>query len=454
MKERNRMFQKVLLIGGGAREHAIGEALCRSGRVELVTLAHNHNPGLSKLSHAFVNLDEKDVNGIVRWAEPEGFDFAVIGLEDPLAVGLPDALRQIGIPTVGPDHGAARVETSKLFTRDLMRKYQIPGRVEYRYFTDPTALAAFLKDADQEFALKPVGLTAGKGVRVMGEQLGSVDEAIEYGQTVIESELGGVAGVVVEERLRGQEFTLQAFTDGNAISPMPLVKDYKRAFEGDHGPNTGSMGSYSQSDGLLPFVDATRRDEALKVLESVVHALKDEGHTYQGIMYGQFMMTEVGAKLIEINARFGDPEAVNVLPLLENDFVDVCRAIIDGSLADQQIQFSRSATVCKYITPPDYGLAPEVGVPIRLDREAIESLGVMVFFAKVDERDGEFLTTTSRSIALVGIADTVEEAESAVEASLQHVDGNYHLRHDIARDYPNVASVGAEKSRQLGVPVP
>ncbi|MBI2940669.1 MAG: phosphoribosylamine--glycine ligase [Chloroflexi bacterium] len=424
---------RVLLIGGGAREHTIAEALCRGGRTDLLTVSRNDNPGLAALSRKMACHDERDVRWISEWAREQAVDLAVIGLEDPLEVGLPDALDLAGIPTVGPMRQAARLETSKLFTRDLMRKYDIPGQVEYHYFTDPHALRRFLRAADREFALKPVGLTAGKGVKVMGLQLHSVEDAIEYGQAVIQGRIGGAAGVVVEERLIGEEFTLQTFVDGHTVLPMPLVKDYKRAFEGDEGPNTGSMGSYSQADGLLPFVTERQRDEALGILRRVTEGLRSEGCPYRGVMYGQFMMTDEGAKLIEINARFGDPEATNVLPLLENDLVDVCHAIIGGTLEDLDLRFARKATVCKYVTPPGYPLQPRVAVKLGLDRTRIESLGVKVFFAKVNGTDAEVLTTTSRSIALVGVADTVDEAEQSVEQALAYVHGEYHVRRDIGK---------------------
>jgi phosphoribosylamine--glycine ligase len=325
------------------------------------------------------------------------------------------------------------VETSKHFTRELMRRHGIPGQVDYQYFADAAALRAFLQTADRDFALKPVGLTGGKGVKVMGVQLASVAEAIAYGEEVIATGIGGVAGVIVEERLVGEEFTLQTFVDGASVLPMPLVQDYKRAFEGDQGPNTGSMGSYSQPDGLLPFLGERESDQALDILRRVVHALGQEGSPYRGIMYGQFMLTADGVRLVEINARFGDPEAANVLPLLETDFVDVCTALTRGALRDCAPRFAQQATVCKYVTPPGYGVQPRAGVPLRLDEAAIAALGVRVYFARVDEQDGAYLTTTSRAIALVGIAATVAAAEAAVERALAHVHGEYHVRHDIGK---------------------
>lgn len=413
----------------------MGEALTARGRVELFTVAYNDNPGLSRLSERLKALREVEVDNVVAWAREQAVELAVIGFEDPLGEGLADALQQANIPTVGPRQAAARLETSKLFTRDLMERHCIPGRVEYHYFTDGDRLTRFLRSTAKQYALKPDGLTAGKGVKVMGVQLASVEDAVEYGRSVIRDQIGGSTGVIIEERLIGEEFSLQAFVDGETLVPMPLVRDYKQAFEGDQGPNTGSMGSYSQADGLLPYVTTQDRDQALETLRRVVAGLSAEGITYQGVIYGQFMMTAEGSKLIEINARFGDPEAMNVLPLLESDFTEICIAITESRLRDLSISFTPKATVCKYITPPGYPLAPRVGTQLRVNQSGIEALGVKVYFAKIGESNGEYRTTTSRAIALVGIADSVENAEMMVEESLAHVEGDYHLRHDIGTQH-------------------
>ncbi len=424
---------RVLLIGGGAREHAIGEALCRSGKAQILVVSHNHNPGLARLASAFFECQETDVSRITDWAKKQGVDFAMIGLEDPLEVGLTDALRETGIPTVGPTYEAAKLETSKVFLRDLMRRHGIPGQLNYHYFSDARSLGEFLNSSRKEFAIKPVGLTAGKGVKVMGVQLTSMQDAIRYGEKVIKERIGGVAGVVVEERAIGEEFSLQSFVDGRTVLPMPLVKDYKLAFEGDRGPNTGSMGSYSQANAQLPFVTEGEYAQAIEIEERVVDALRSEGIIYRGILYGQFIKTKNGIRLIEINARFGDPEAINVLPLLQTDLVDICVAILDSELQNLELRFTRKATVCKYITPPGYGENPRAGEVLKINSRRIESVGVKVYYAKLEEKKGDLLTTTSRSLALLGIGESVEDAEALVERALPYIQGAYHIRHDIGR---------------------
>jgi phosphoribosylamine--glycine ligase len=440
----------VLLLGGGAREHAIGAALCRSAATRLFVVSANVNPGLKALAVDLARLGERDGAAVVEWARGRGVELAVVGPEDPLEAGVPEALEAAGIPTVGPSRDAARPETSKLYTRELMRRYGIAGRVEYEHFADPDALERFLRSTDREFALKPVGLTGGKGVQVMGVQLDGVEAAVAYGRSVIEQRIGGDAGIVVEERLIGEEFTLQAFVDGETIVPMPLVQDFKRAYEGDRGPNTGSMGSYSQPDGLLPFLGADGRDEALRVMREIVAALRSERIVYRGIMYGQFMLTARGIRLVEINARFGDPEAINVLALLQTDLVDICTAITRGRLGEIAVEFAHEATVCKYVTPPGYPEQPRSGVAIEIDERAIADLGVQIFFARVDGDGRSVRTTTSRAVALVARAPSIAEAEAAVERALEHIHGEFHVRHDIGR--PELiyrsAPVGAAPDRR------
>lgn len=432
--------RRVLLVGGGGREHAIADALGHSGRVQLAVIAGNHNPGLAALVSigSMEKHDERDREWIADWSVRRRIDLAIIGAEDPLAAGLTDALVDVGIPVVGPSYNAARLESSKRFARDLMGKHNIPGQVWYRYFDDTVELTKLLRSSRQQFALKPVGLTAGKGVKVMGVQLPSVASAIQYGSMVIQSQIGGEPGLIVEERLVGAEFTLQAFVDGTTVCPGPLVRDYKLAFAGDKGPNTGGMGSYSMSDGLLPDVTADEYAQAVDILKQTVNALHAEGATYQGILYGQFMKVTDGIKVIEFNCRLGDPEAMNILPLLRTDFLTICDAIVERSLEALPVEFERKATVCKYIVPRGYPERPREG-PIQIDKARIEALGVRVFIAKVEQGDGVYRTTNSRSVGLVGIGETVAEAEDLVEQSLGYVKGLFDVRHDIGRGVTEAA---------------
>ena len=333
-------MMKILVVGGGGREHAIASALHRTGESEIFSVMSKKNPGIARLAKEMCLVPETDLTRIEAFAAKTGVTHAIIGPEAPLEAGVVDRLSASGIECVGPTKNAARIETDKAFCRNLMTHYNIGGNPDYRVYHDTSEAIAFVKDHDGDLAVKPIGLTGGKGVRIMGEQ---VDRA---GAIAYIREVNG--GVVLEERLKGEEFTLQAFVDGFHIVPMPLVQDHKRAGEGDTGPNTGGMGSYSMPDHMLPFVSRKDHTTALSIMASVVAALKKEGHPFKGILYGQFMNTAEGPKVIEFNARFGDPEAMNVLTLLCSDFGKVVTGITEGTLTATDVVFEKAATVCKY----------------------------------------------------------------------------------------------------------
>lgn len=424
---------RVLLVGGGGREHAVAAALSRTPGLELFAAMGNESPGIADLSQAWLRCPETDIHRIAQWAREQRIDWAFIGPDDPIALGLCDELEKLGIASVGPKKVPARLESSKLFARRLMEKHGLPGRVEFHHFRDADALTSFLTSTGKDFALKPDGLTGGKGVRVMGVHLDSKDEAIAYGREMIRQQTGGGGGVIVEERLVGEEFTLQCFVDGRTVVGMPAVRDFKRAFEGDRGPNTGGMGSYSQADGLLPFLSHADYDASLDIVRRVVHAVKEEGVEYKGVLYGQFMLTPAGVKVVEFNARLGDPEAINVIPLLQTPLADICAAIMSGSLDRLSIGFDAKAAVCKYVVPPDYGLDPKVGVPIRVDAGKVADLGAQVFYARVNRDGDRLLTTTSRAVAILGTGETISQAENMVEQALHHVHGDFYVRRDIGK---------------------
>jgi phosphoribosylamine--glycine ligase len=421
---------KVLLVGGGAREHAIAEAIKRSPQqVELYSVMGNANPGIKRLSKAVTRARETDTEAVVEFALKHGIELAVVGPEAPLCSGLVDELLSQGIACMGPRRAVAMIECSKEFCRNLMAKYRIPGSLRYATFDDADEAAEYIDAFQGEVAVKPVGLTGGKGVKVMGEQLRDKEEAKAYAREVIERGIGG-GRVVIEERALGEEFTVQAFVDGRSVLGMPAVQDHKRAFEGDRGHNTGGMGSYSQSDGLLPFLTKEDYDFALEVIRKTVAALREEtGEEYRGVLYGQFMKGKE-IKLIEFNCRFGDPEAMNVLTLLESDFAEICAKIAEGNLSEKQVSFSKLASVCKYVVPRGYGINPAPPAKISVDEEAIKREGAVLYYAAVNEENGEIYTTTSRSVAVVGVAESIEEAEAIAERAIGHIKGEhiYHRR--------------------------
>ena len=420
---------KVLAVGGGGREHAAVEALYRSDS-EIYSVMKNANPGIIARSAKHLLCDEKDIEKVVSFAKENGVELAFIGPEAPLGVGIVDALEEAGIRCASPTQAAARIETSKSFMRELVEKHGIAGNLSFASFDNAEDAEAYLRTVDHEIVVKPVGLTGGKGVKVQGEHLHSFEETMDYIREIFDGNIGG-AGVILEERAVGEEFTQMVFSDGKNIVPMPLVQDHKRAYEGDVGPNTGGMGSYTDADHLLPFVTEKDRKDALAIVQSIVDALAAEGYPYRGVMYGQFMLTVDGPKIIEINARFGDPEAMNVLTALDSDFEDICNRMATGTLTCD-VEFKNEATVCKYVVPKGYGVRSESGHEISVDEEAIRECGAVTYYANVDMKDGKLVTGTSRSIGVVGIGRTIEEAEGNCEKALKHVKCDaVFVRHDI-----------------------
>ena len=420
---------KVLTIGGGAREHAAVEALYRAGS-SIYAVMSNNNPGIAARAVKSLLVKETDIDRICEFAIENGVELVFVGPEAPLAAGVVDALMGLGIPCASPTQAAARIETSKTFMRELVQNHKIPGNLGYAPFDNADDAIEYIKSAPYQVAIKPVGLTGGKGVKVQGEQLQTLDDAVAYINEIFQHGVGG-GKVIIEEKAEGEEFTQMVFCNGTNVYPMPLVQDHKRAYEGDTGPNTGGMGSYSDANHLLPFVTQADREKAVGIVEDIVTALRDEGCSYHGVMYGQFMLTKDGPKIIEINARFGDPEAMKVLSVLGTNFEEILKWMAGiGNL--KGVEFLPKATVCKYVVPEGYGTAPKAGHTISIDTGAINSVGGLAYFGSVDVVNESLHTGTSRSIGIVGCGDTIAEAEKVCEAALAYVKCDaIYVRHDI-----------------------
>lgn len=420
----------ILIIGSGAREHAIASALHRSPqRVQIFCCGAAINPGIYQMATNYWIGDITDVKSIVAVAKEWQIGIAIIGPEAPLEKGLADALWDVSIPTIGPKKQLAQIESSKTFARNLMLKHHITGLPRFRTFESVAGVSDYIKElGENNYVVKANGLMGGKGVKVGGEHLLSVADAIAFCEKILASG----QTFVIEEKLIGQEFSLMCFCDGIHVVPMPVVQDHKRAFIGDKGPNTGGMGSYSDVNHSLPFLKQEEVDRALEINQAVISALTEEvGDKYIGIFYGGFIATRKGVYVIEFNARFGDPEALNVLTILKSDFVTVCQSLITSNLSPDQVQFADQATVCKYAVPQGYPDEPLTNVAI--DISAVKNKS-QLYLSAVNAIGGTIYALGSRTAAYVGVADSISAAEEIAEKEVCGIDGPLYHREDIGTE--------------------
>jgi phosphoribosylamine--glycine ligase len=440
------------LIGSGGREAAIAESVTTSPSTILYVISDRLNPSIAKLcgSKGNYKVGTKGATNnpqiVSDYAIEKRIDIAVVGPEDPLVAGIADALGNKKIPCVGPVKKCAMIEGDKGYCRDLMRKYHIPYYPEYSSFTSPTEAFRYVDEMTKKgvpLAIKPAGLTGGKGVKLTGEQLVDSVETKAYVESILKEKPGGLQSVVIEEKIINPlEVTIQTFTDGKSVILTPCVQDYKRAYDEDKGPNTGGMGSYSQSDQLMPFLTRKEYEDTAQMVQNVTTALlKETGERYHGFLYAQMMkgISPVKRKLTtiltEANVRLGDSEAINVLPILDlDDPIEVYWSIVDETLSAKKIRFSNNATVCKYLVPEGYPENPKDNQPVELDEQKIKSVGARYYWASVNMAEGKIYTTKSRALAVLGISETVEEAEDIAEKATGCVKGPLRHRSDIGRN--------------------
>jgi phosphoribosylamine--glycine ligase len=420
----------ILVIGKDARTDAIASACLRSEQpIRLFGFAEMDLPGLKKKCERLLLGSLTDQHRLVEVVKDVDPDLVIIGPEEPLAAGFADELETRGIAVFGPTEDLARIESSKSWTRELVAKHDIPGNPEFKIFTSRDGLERYMEELE-DFVIKPDGLTGGKGVRVFGEHLFSIDEAIKYAESLLTEG----KPVDVEERLEGEEFSLQTITDGNEVIHLPLVQDHKRAYPEDEGPNTGGMGSYSSADHSLPFLDSSDVTLAKEINEKTIEALQREcARPYRGVLYGGFMAVADGVRLIEYNARFGDPEAMNVLPLLREDFVEICSAVSHGELGKLSDPFEHRATVCKYIVPENYPEGSSEGGEIVVPEDQQDRDNLKWFWAACEQKGDRVELSKSRAGAFVGIADSIDEAQEIAEGAASEVRGPVRHREDIGR---------------------
>ena len=390
---------KVLVVGSGGREHAICWALKKSPKVTELYCAPG-NGGIGEIATC-VDVKATDIPGMVAWAKENQMDFVMVAPDDPLAMGMVDALEKAGIRAFGPRKNAAIIEGSKAFSKELMKKYGIPT-ADYAVFTDKEQALAYVEKQGAPIVVKCDGLALGKGVVVAQ----TLDEAKEAVVNMMENKAFGEAGakVVIEECMTGPEVTVLAFTDGKTIVPMPSSQDHKRAYDGDQGPNTGGMGAISPCPNYTPELSKVCMDT---IFLPTVKALNAEGRTFQGVIYFGMMLTPKGPKVVEYNARFGDPECQAVLSLLETDLMDILEACVDGTLSQVNVKFKDAASCCLVLASGGYPVAYEKGKEITgLDQVK----DAVVFHAGTRKQDGKFLTNGGRVLGVTAVAPTLREA--------------------------------------------
>ena len=418
---------KVLVVGSGGREHAIVTAVAKSKRVDKIYCAPG-NAGIAALAEC-VAIGAMEFDKLVEFAKEKEIDFTIIGMDDPLVGGIVDVFEAEGLKVFGPNKNAAILEGSKAFSKDLMKKYNIPT-AGYENFTDPEEALKYLETAKMPIVLKADGLALGKGVLICN----TLEEAKAGVKEIMEEKKFGTAGntMVVEEFMTGREVSVLSFVDGKTVKIMDSAQDHKRAGDGDTGLNTGGMGNFSPS----PFYTKEVDDFCQKnIFQATVDAMAAEGRPFKGVIFFGLMLTEDGPKVLEYNARFGDPEAQVVLPRLENDIIDVMEACVDGKLDTIDLKFEDRATVCVVLASDGYPVKYEKGLPISGLENFDDKKDYYCFHAgtKFDE-NGTIITNGGRVLGITATADTLKEARAKAYEATEWVQfDNKYMRHDIGK---------------------
>ena len=418
---------KVLIVGGGGREHAIAWKVAKSPKVEKLYCAPG-NAGIAEVAEC-VNIGVMEFDKLTAFARENQIDLTIIGPDDPLAAGAVDAFEAAGLRVFGPRKNAAILEASKAFSKDLMKKYGIPTAA-YETFTSPEAALAYLETAKMPIVLKADGLALGKGVLICKD----LEEAKEGVKTLMLDKQFGSAGdeIVIEEFMTGREVSVLSFVDGKTIKIMTSAQDHKRAKDGDQGLNTGGMGTFSPSPFYTAEVDAFCKEH---IYQKTVDAMRAEGREFKGIIFFGLMLTADGPKVLEYNARFGDPETQVVLPRMKNDIVDLFEVCIDGTLDQVDLQFEDNAAVCVVLASDGYPEHYEKGFPIHGLEQFKGADGYYVFHAgsKFDA-DGQIVTNGGRVLGVTATGKTLKEARANAYKATEFITfDNKYMRHDIGK---------------------
>nr|WP_294492940.1 phosphoribosylamine--glycine ligase [uncultured Mediterraneibacter sp.] len=417
---------KVLIVGSGGREHAIAASVAKSPKADKIYCAPG-NAGIAEFAEC-VDIGAMEFEKLAVFAKEKEIDLCIVGMDDPLVGGLVDILEEAGIRTFGPKKNAAVLEGSKAFSKDLMKKYHIPTAA-YENFTDPDQALAYLETAKFPIVLKADGLALGKGVLICQ----NLEEAKEGVKTIMLDKKFGTAGneMVIEEFMTGREVSVLSFVDGKTIRTMTSAQDHKRAGDGDTGLNTGGMGTFSPS----PFY--TKEVEAFcekYIYQPTVDAMAAEGRPFKGVIFFGLMLTSDGPKVLEYNARFGDPEAQVVLPRMKNDIIDVVEACIDGTLDRIDLQFEDNAAVCVVLASDGYPVKYEKGFPITGLEEFKKHDGYYCFHAGTGFENGQIVTNGGRVLGITAKGKDLKEARENAYAATEWIQfKNKYMRHDIGK---------------------
>lgn len=417
---------KVLIVGGGGREHAIAYCVAKSSKVEKMYCAPG-NAGIAELAEC-VPIGAMEFDKLVTFAKEKEIDLAIVGMDDPLVGGLIDEFEKAGIRSFGPRKNAAILEGSKAFSKDLMKKYDIPTAA-YENFDNADEALAYLETAKFPIVLKTDGLALGKGVLICN----TLEEAKAGVKEIMLDKKFGASGntMVVEEFMTGREVSVLSFVDGKTIKTMTSAQDHKRAKDGDQGLNTGGMGTFSPSPFYTKEVDEFCRKY---VYQKTVDAMAAEGREFKGIIFFGLMLTEDGPKVLEYNARFGDPEAQVVLPRMKNDLIDVIEACIDGTLDQVDLQFEDNAAVCVVLASDGYPVAYEKGLPITGLDEFKKHEGYYCFHAGTKFDGDQIVTNGGRVLGVTAKGATLKEARANAYKATEWVKfDNKYMRHDIGK---------------------
>ena len=417
---------KVLIVGSGGREHALAWKVAQSPRVDKIYCAPG-NAGIAEYAEC-VPITAMEFDKLAAFAKEQAVDLTIVGMDDPLVGGIVDAFEAQGLRVFGPRKNAAILEGSKAFSKDLMKKYQIPTAA-YETFDSAEAALAYLETADFPIVLKADGLALGKGVLICQ----NLDEAKEGVKEIMTDKKFGSAGnrLVVEEFMTGREVSVLSFVDGKTIKTMTSAQDHKRAGDGDTGLNTGGMGTFSPS----PFYTDEVDDFCKKyIYQATVDAMAKEGREFKGIIFFGLMLTEKGPRVLEYNARFGDPEAQVVLPRRKNDLVDVCEACIDGKLDETDLQFEDNAAVCVVLASEGYPVKYEKGLPIRGLENFKDKEGYYVFHAGTKFDGDTIVTNGGRVLGVTAKGENLKAARANAYEAVKWIDfDNKYYRHDIGK---------------------